>query len=653
MLDTSEADKSWHNNDAPGTSKTPEQWDDSRALQMQISCVAKQTQSLFAVQTRSEVHMQALQSHLDMIAQQVHENQAAQHAALHSMGCQQEEIAQKLALTLSSIERAGRQKSRLGQIRPALVGRWHPCEAMVTAAKSLTNILSSSELEDLPCPTTEYSGTPKKTSGLDEERRSMEKKKRPKKIVVPMENEAESSTAIFDLVVGASASRLQVFVLLVTLASLISVSVWMFPRSDQASVDESPRLFNHSSSYAPVSGGASLRKGFVEVLQADPSTVPTGDEPGFVQPNPTQSETIQSDLIAPFLREIGFSSLNAKDAQGVTVLHTAIQLRRAAVAKLLLKQKEFRNVNAKDSQGWTVLHEAAVFGNADVGIALLETLRFTMVNGQDKSGRTALHLAAMKGHVGVAEVLLKHGPFTHVNEKDNAGRTALHYAAYFGHVDCFKALMNSSRFTELNAEDEKGATVLHYAAIAGYHEIAVAVMSDPRFTKINAKSHADRTALNHAARYGHMTIVNAILKHPHFTEWNGKDKQGYSVLHRAASHGHADVVEALLHLGTFVEVQTKDDDGWTALHHAAYNGHMDVVTVLLKSGRITDISEKNNRGKSALDLAEGNEHSVVASALRQHLLGRTSKSLLDEPASRHSDNPEEEALLKKRQEEEP
>lgn len=632
--------------------RTPEQWDDSGALQMQISCVAQQTQSLLAVQTRSEVHMQVLQTHIDLVAQQVQLTEQSSEqlsGKIEDKLLQIEEKQQKLEKTLGSLEQ--RQRGMMNHIRLAWVESWHPCETMRAAAKTLLGLLPRRASTDLRKFPSESTGTPQKSSCAEEA-----KKKAAKRSMTRTDDElGDGSPGLVDVGAGTSVSRLSGFVLLGSLivVSLLSASIWMFPRGDQGLVDESvgqSASHHHDSTHSPVVSGPSLRRSVADVTQVDSSATPvsskgsslaTIDATGLVQPDATPSEKTQQELITPFLKEIGFSSLNAKDDQGVTVLHTAIHLGRTAVAMALLKAKAFKNLNSKDSQGWTALHEAAIFGSTSVGTALLDMPEFTRVNAQDKSARTALHLAAMKGHVDVLELLLKHGPFTYVNEKDKAGRTALHYAAYFGHTTSVRALMNSSRFTELNAEDEKGATVLHYAAIAGYYDIAIAVMSDPRFVKVNAKSHADRTALNHAARYGHMSIVKAILKHPEFTELNGKDKQGYSVLHRAASHGHADVVDALLRLDKFVEVHTKDDEGWTALHHAANGGHMDVVTVLLQSKRFTDISAKDKHGKSALHLADERKHFIIASALRQRLLG---KEWVAQPASRQSETPGEDAI---------
>lgn len=657
-FDTAEAEEEWQDENDQSPSRTPEQWDDSGALQMQISCVAQQTQSLLALQTRSEVHMQALEAQMGLVAQQVQmtehsseqlsgallqmeEKQAAQQAVLQNIGSQQKEIAQKLEKTLSSIERRqeGRSccmKDLLGvwsHMSWAFVGRWHPREAVTAAAKSLMGTLpkrETDELHDLPL---ENSGTLKKDSCTE----GSKKKKGKKSVTVSDDGVGGTGAGLVDVEVGASVSRLQRFVLgSLTLVSLISVSTWMFPRADQSLDLDVPKrrpsaTSDHTSrAHTSVSVGAPLHRSSAEVSEADHGVTTGGslatiDASGSVKPNPTPRVKIQKELIMPFLNEIGFTSLNARDDSGLTVLHYAIRFGRTALAMALLKGKEFKKLNTKDSVGWTVFHEAAVFGSTKVVITLLDMPHFTGINAQDNSGRTALHLAASKGHIGVVKALLEHGPFTQVNEKDNDGRTALHHAVYFGQMKVVKQLMNSSRFTELNALDEKSWTALHYAATSGYYEVAIAVMNDPRFTKVNAKDHVGRTALYHAATYGHMTILMAILKHPDFTELNGKDEWGFSVLHGAASHGHADIVNALLRRKEFDEVQAKDHEGWTALHHAANGGHMDVVEVLLKSGRFTEISAKDAKGKSALDLADEHGHFVVASALRKHLSGGASR----------------------------
>jgi ankyrin repeat protein len=108
---------------------------------------------------------------------------------------------------------------------------------------------------------------------------------------------------------------------------------------------------------------------------------------------------------------------------------------------LLLEHKA--DVDAKNNNGLTVLHMAARTGHeavvrllpekgADIkAVALLLLEHKADVDAKDNGRETVLHVASKNGHEAVAQQLLEKGADIKAKNKD--GSTALHFAAEKGH----------------------------------------------------------------------------------------------------------------------------------------------------------------------------------------------------------------------------
>lgn len=95
--------------------------------------------------------------------------------------------------------------------------------------------------------------------------------------------------------------------------------------------------------------------------------------------------------------------VDARDAEGRTPLHLAVQNRNEEVVKVLLAQK-----GAIDAAGATaLLHLAARAGSVDVVRSLLE--HGLSPDSSDNEGWTPLHEAAQEGHGDIVTLLIEHG----------------------------------------------------------------------------------------------------------------------------------------------------------------------------------------------------------------------------------------------------
>ena len=112
--------------------------------------------------------------------------------------------------------------------------------------------------------------------------------------------------------------------------------------------------------------------------------------------NATGKRQESLSLLLPRLKEIKSNrDVNAKDANGVTVLMSAAGLKLYDTAKLLIA--EGADVNAKDNDDWTPLMWAAI--NADTATAEMLISKGSDVNMKAKDGQTALDYASQGQNV--------------------------------------------------------------------------------------------------------------------------------------------------------------------------------------------------------------------------------------------------------------
>ena len=125
---------------------------------------------------------------------------------------------------------------------------------------------------------------------------------------------------------------------------------------------------------------------------------------------------------AMFTQTLDISLRDAKDNNGFTPLHCAIQFWRTGNAKLLIDKGA--DLNVQDNEGYTPLHLAAWQGMKDMAELLID--RGANLNTQDNWGWTPLHRAVIAKQQDIAKLLIDEG--ADINIKDKEGRTALWWA---------------------------------------------------------------------------------------------------------------------------------------------------------------------------------------------------------------------------------
>jgi serine/threonine-protein phosphatase 6 regulatory ankyrin repeat subunit B len=192
------------------------------------------------------------------------------------------------------------------------------------------------------------------------------------------------------------------------------------------------------------------------------------------------------------------AGVNAKDKDGKTPLHWALENNSINLAELLIQGGA--EVNAQDKDGWTPLHWAAEKNHAAVVELLIKS--GAEVNAKDKNGKTPLHKATSRNSAAVVELLIKSG--AEVNAKDKYGKTPLHSAALKNSSAVAELLIESG--AEVNAKNKDGKTPLHFTG----KNSAVAAVLIKSGAEVNAKDKDGQTLLQWAALFNNAAVAEVL-----------------------------------------------------------------------------------------------------------------------------------------------
>ena len=142
-------------------------------------------------------------------------------------------------------------------------------------------------------------------------------------------------------------------------------------------------------------------------------------------------------------------TINAKDANGKTLLHLALEKSKLKFATKLINLKI--DVNAVDNQKWTPMHLACQSGFLKI-VKLLFVNKAT-IDCQQLSKKTPLHLASRNGHLEVVKFLC--GKMTSLDNKTVHGSTALHMAVEKGHLRIVKHLLSKGAMIDVRTKKDE------------------------------------------------------------------------------------------------------------------------------------------------------------------------------------------------------
>jgi uncharacterized membrane protein YfcA len=155
--------------------------------------------------------------------------------------------------------------------------------------------------------------------------------------------------------------------------------------------------------------------------------------------------------------------LNARDAQGDTPLHRAVDKGMHALARDLIRKGA--DVNLRTRNGETALHLAAL--DPDPALVDLLLAAGADASARNNDGESVLMWACLSGHLLVAHRLLARG--ADPNVKDAKGSLPLHAAADGGYLELVRLLL--PRTAEPTARNRDGFSAADYARNRGFDRV--------------------------------------------------------------------------------------------------------------------------------------------------------------------------------------
>ncbi|XP_058805828.1 ankyrin repeat domain-containing protein 50-like isoform X2 [Phymastichus coffea] len=207
------------------------------------------------------------------------------------------------------------------------------------------------------------------------------------------------------------------------------------------------------------------------------------------------------------------ADINAKDADGRSILYILALENRLAMARFLLEHAR-PDIESRDSEGRTALHVSAWQGHVEM-VALLLAEGGASVNARDNENRTPLHSAAWQGHAAVVRLLLEHGATP--DHTCNQGATALGIAAQEGHESCVRALLTHG--ADPNHSDHCGRNAIKVAAKSG-HDTVVRLLEEHAANRRSSRPGGSSSATSVTSNSTTETKPSSAVLNPMSTQYS-------------------------------------------------------------------------------------------------------------------------------------
>ncbi|XP_072754807.1 rabankyrin-5 [Anoplolepis gracilipes] len=274
------------------------------------------------------------------------------------------------------------------------------------------------------------------------------------------------------------------------------------------------------------------------------------------------------------------ADVNARDAEGKTPVHVAIQNQHSQIISLLLCHPNI-DLNKRDKRGLTPFATALTVRNNKAAQAILERLP-KAAEQYDNKGRNFLHTAIQKGDMESILFLLSIQVDVNSRIHDVTQTPPLHLAAMLGNEMLVRSLILAG--ARVNDTDANRNTALHVAAKAGHATVVSALLQNNiNFDAVNADGD---NALHVAVREGHVSVVRTLLTECTL-DAEAVNLKGRNPLHelaRCARDNAATICDLFLECMSQYPVNNADLDGNTPLLIAYMKGNGNLCRTLVKAG---------------------------------------------------------------------
>ncbi|XP_043269006.1 rabankyrin-5 isoform X2 [Venturia canescens] len=274
------------------------------------------------------------------------------------------------------------------------------------------------------------------------------------------------------------------------------------------------------------------------------------------------------------------ANVNARDADGKTPIHIAVQNQHTQIISLLLCHPNI-DLSLRDKKGMSPFATALTVRNNKAAEAILERLP-TAAEQFDNKGRNFLHMAIQKNDMESILFLLSIQVDVNSRVQDVTQTPPLHLAVISGNEMLVRSLILAG--ARINDTDAHRNTALHAAAKAGHAVVVSALLQNNiNFDAVNADGD---NALHVAVREGHAAVVRALLTECTL-DAETVNLKGRNPLHELARYGRdnaATICELFLECMAQYPLNNPDLDGNTPLLIAYMKGNGNLCRTLVKSG---------------------------------------------------------------------
>jgi len=274
--------------------------------------------------------------------------------------------------------------------------------------------------------------------------------------------------------------------------------------------------------------------------------------------------------------------LNAKDVEGKTPLHMAVESGNQTIVNKLLDQKGL-DLKSCDKMGLSAFACAMTFKNQRAAQRILQ-LEPSAADQLDSKGRNFLHTAILKDDLESVLFLLSVHANVHSKTTDSNKLSPLLLAVTKGSEMILRnLLLAGASVTDVNAA---GQTGLQIAAESGLADICSVLLSNG--VDFGAVDSRGNSALHVAVKEGHVDVVRALLTESSI-DAEAANLKGRNPLHVLANFGKQTSVEIF---NLFLEcmpnypINRPDADGNTPLLLAYMKGNGGLCRALISGGAV-------------------------------------------------------------------
>ncbi|KAJ4322381.1 hypothetical protein N0V84_004852 [Fusarium piperis] len=283
------------------------------------------------------------------------------------------------------------------------------------------------------------------------------------------------------------------------------------PRSDEASLDDGSESFGMGRYYDDdLSDGSECQEmagcseeNIPDWVNAISSIVDMIDE---AEPKGSADSTRQNELVV--FERLALKMHDFRDENGHTFLHLAAEVTPVSTVEELIQRGY--DVEARDSEGRTPLHTAIQAGNNDVAECLVDHHQADLLAKDYAKFSTLTFAIQMRFYDMIDRILDTDGD---LNGQGENGGTALHYAVHIEDLECAMRLVERlvEKGCDPKIEDFEGRTALHEALAIGSDQTALYLLQPDNIHQ-RLEDYRDQTLLIDACYGGCHKSIPRILK---------------------------------------------------------------------------------------------------------------------------------------------